>query len=196
MPDPVDRPQPVRILKSEYVWSQENQSGAAYLRWDSKNLYVALDLLDQVHHPSGDGESVIEGDSVVLAFDPTYRSREAANLSFAYYVSSQRPAGGSGSHTLWRPRQHAAGRPHGHLARDSSVHEIAVKADGSRCVYELKIPWSELGVSPAFGAKFGFSIQSNDNDGNGLAAQMTWGGGLAPSWRPGSFGAITLIESR
>ncbi len=139
---------------------------------------------------------MIEGDSVILAFDPTYRSREAANLSFAYYVSSQKPAGGSGSHTLWRPRQHAGGRPPGHLARDSSVLEIAVKAEGPRCVYELKIPWTEVGISPFFGAKFGFSIQSTDNDGEGPAAQMSWGGGLAPNWRPANFGAITLIEPR
>jgi hypothetical protein len=73
-------------------------------------------------------------------------------------------------------------------------YEIAVKAEGPRCVYELRIPWSELGISPFFGGKLGFSIQSNDNDGDGLAAQMSWGGGLAPTWRPNNFGVVTLIE--
>jgi hypothetical protein len=32
------------------------------------------------------------------------------------------------------------------------------------------------------------------SDGRGPAAQMNWGGGLAPAWRPASFGVITLIE--
>ncbi len=184
----------LRVLNKDYVWTPQNLSGVAYLRWDSRNLYVAVEVLDDVHHPAGDGETVIEGDSLILAFDPTNRSPDAARQSLAYYVSSQKPAGGSGMHTLWRPRQHSAGRPEGHLARDSSVYEIAVKADRGRCVYALRIPWSELGISPAFGGKFGFAIQLNDNDGRGPAAQMNWGGGLSPAWRPASFGIITLVE--
>ena len=42
--------------------------------------------------------------------------------------------------------------------------------------------------------KIGFAIQLNDNDGHGPAAQMNWGGGLSPAWRPESFGVVTLIE--
>ncbi len=32
---------------------------------------------------------------------------------------------------------------------------MIVKPGRGRCVYELRIPWSELGMSPALGAKFG-----------------------------------------
>jgi hypothetical protein len=166
----------------------------AYLRWDESNLYVAVDVFDDVHFAAGDGDTVIDGDSLILAFDPTHRSPEAASRSTAYYVSSQKPAGGSGAHTLWRPGKHSGGRPAGHLARDSSLYEIAVKPAHGRCVYELRIPWSELGFSPAFGAKFGFAIQLNDNDGQGPAARMNWGGGISPAWHPASFGVITLVE--
>jgi hypothetical protein len=80
------------------------------------------------------------------------------------------------------------------LARDSSVYEITVKPDHGRCVYELRLPWSELGIWPAAGAKFGFSVQLNDNDGGGPAARMNWGGGLSPAWHPSGFGIITLAE--
>ncbi|MFI5456025.1 MAG: sugar-binding protein [Isosphaerales bacterium] len=80
------------------------------------------------------------------------------------------------------------------MARDSSLYEIAVKAQGGRCVYELRIPWSELAISPAFGGKFGFAVQLNDNDGHGPAAQMNWGGGLSPAWSPAGFGVVTLTE--
>ena len=170
----------LRTLQKDYAWTPQNLSGVAYLRWDAKNLYVAVNVLDDVHHPAGDGESVIDGDSVILAFDPTNLWPDAASKSVAYYVSSQQPAGGSGRHTLSRSTHHNGGRPAGHLARDSSVYELAVKPSAGRCVYELRIPWSELGITPAFGAKFGFSIQVNDNDGHGLAGQMNWGGGLSP----------------
>ena len=143
----------LHVIGKDYKWTPQNLSGVAYLRWDERNLYVAVDVLDDVHFAAGDGDTVIDGDSVILAFDPTSGSPDAASRSSAYYVSSQKPAGGSGTHTLWRPAKHSAGRPAGHLARDSSVYEIAVKPERGRCVYELRIPWSELGFSPAFGGK-------------------------------------------
>ncbi len=180
------------VVDKNYAWTPQNLSGVAYLNWDSQNLYVAVEVLDDVHHPAGDGETVITGDSVILAFDPTNRSPDAAAKSCAYYVSSQKPAGGSGAHTLYRPSAHSGGRAPGQLARDSSVYEIVVKTNPKGCVYTLRIPWSELGTTPAFGGKFGFAIQLNDNDGAGLAAHMNWGGGLAPTWRPADFGVITL----
>jgi hypothetical protein len=182
-----------RQRSNDYRWTPVNLSGVAYLAWQADSLYVAVEVLDQVDHPSGDDETVIDGDSVILAFDPTNRSSSAAAQSSAYYASARKP-GGSGAHTLWRSSQHTGGRPAGHLARDSSVHEIAVAAAGGRCVYELRIPWSELSISPAFGGKFGFAVQLNDNDGNGPAAQMNWGGGLSPAWSPTGFGIITLVE--
>jgi len=184
----------LRVIDKDYAWTPQNLSGVAYLGWDSRNLYVAVEVLDNIHHPAGDGETVITGDSVILAFDPTNRSPDAAAKSCAYYVSSRKPAGGSGTHTLYRPSSQSGGRPSGHLARDSSVHEIAVKTNPNGCVYELRIPWSELGVAPVFGGKFGFAIQLNDNDGQGLAAHLNWGGELSPTWRPANFGVITLVE--
>ena len=119
----------LRVIDKNYAWTPQNLSGVAYLDWDSRNLYVAVEVLDNIHHPAGDGETVITGDSVILAFDPTNRSPDAAARSCAYYVSSQKPAGGSGTHTLYRPSSHSGGRPSGHLARDSSVHEIVVKTN-------------------------------------------------------------------
>lgn len=178
----------------EYAWGPKNLSGVVYLRWDAGNLYVAIEVSDDVHHPAGDGDTVVTGDSVILAFDPTGRSPEASSRSSEFYLSAQKPAGGSGMHTLWRPHAKSAGRPAGHLVRDSSAYEFAVKAEAGQCVYELRIPWSELGFAPAFGGKLGFATQLNENDGRGLAAQMNWGGGLAPVWRPAGFGVVTLVE--
>jgi hypothetical protein len=166
----------------------------AATRWDAGSLYVALEASDNVHYPAGDGESVVTGDSVILAFDPSGRSPDPSSRSSALYLSAQKPAGGSGTHTLWRPRLHSAERPEGHLARDSSVYELAIKVEAGICVYEMRIPWNELGVNGILGAKLGFGVQSNDNDGQELAAQMNWGGGLAPSWRPAAFGIVTLVE--
>ena len=61
-------------------------------------------------------------------------------------------------------------------------------------MYQLRIPLAELGIQGAPGTRIGLSLQLNDSDGKGLAAQMNWGGGLAPSWNPLDFGVVTLVE--
>jgi len=185
------------VLDENYDWKPANLNAVAYLRWDDANLYVAAQVLDDIHHSAGSGEGVIEGDSLILAFDPTNRSIDAAKKAFAYYVSSMKPAGGSGIHSLVRPEEFSAGLRSGHLARDSSVgYEIAIKHDDGACTYELCVPFSELGgIEPGFGGKFAFSMQLNDNDGKGRAGHMNWGGGLSPAWRPANFGVITFVDN-
>ncbi|MFC1715519.1 sugar-binding protein [Candidatus Poribacteria bacterium] len=185
------------VLDKSYQWNPKNLNAVAYLKCDNANLYVAVQVMDDVHHPTGSGESVIEGDSVILAFDPTNRSIDGANKAFAYYVSSMKPAGGSGVHSLVRPEKLSSGLRSGHLTRDSSVgYEIAIKQDEGACTYEICLPFTELGsMEPLFGGKFAFSIQLNDNDGSGLVSHMNWGGGLSPVWKPANSGVVTFIIS-
>ncbi len=185
----------LQAVDAGYDWTPQNLSGVAYLGWDPENLYLVVEVLDDVHCPTGDGETVIEGDSLILAFDPTAGGPDGPRQASALYLSSRQPAGGSGTFTLYRPRQHNGGRPPGHLARDSSVYDVAVKAGDGSCIYELRIPLSELGgLQGAFAGKLGLAIQLNDNDGTGPAAHMNWGGGLSPAWSPSLFGRVTLVE--
>ena len=184
------------VVDKSYDWNPKNLNAVAYLRWDDTNLYVAVQVLDDVHHADGRDEGVIEGDSVLLAFEPTNRSPEAAKKAFAYYVSSMKPGGGSGAFSLVRPRALSAGLRSGHLARDSSVgYEIAIKHGDGTCTYELCLPFTGLGgIQPGFGSKFAFSIQLNDNDGRGRASHLSWGGGLSPVWQPASSGVVTFLD--
>lgn len=185
----------LQVLDPGFQWTPSKLNGVAYLNWDDKNLYVAVDVLDDAPHPAGEGETVTQGDSVTLAFDPTAGSPDGARRGFALYASSQKPAGGSGTVTLWRSRQHSGGLPAGHMARDSSVCEIAIRPEPGRCRYEMRLPFSVLGgVTPGFGGKLGFSMQLTGGGAAGPAARMTWGGGLSPSWSPGDFGRVTFVE--
>jgi hypothetical protein len=164
--------------------------------WDADNIYVAVEVLDDRHNASTTGERTTDGDSLVLAFDPTNRGPDAASKAFAYYISSASPGGGSGRHTVYRPSARSGGLSAGQLAKDSSVYGIAIREEGGRCTYEIRMPMSELGgVSGAVGSKFAFSVQINDNDGGGeAAAHMNWGGGLSPTWDPAQFGVVTLVK--
>ncbi|MBN2181911.1 MAG: hypothetical protein JW715_08340 [Sedimentisphaerales bacterium] len=180
-----------------YTWSPDNLSAVGYLMWDTENLYVALKVRDNVHCTKGTGQSAdefIKGDSLILGIDPTHRGTDTETKSFAYYISAEPPGGGSGTHTIIRPDQYSGSHRPGHLFKDSSIYDMAIQKEPGICIYELKIPLTELGVTGNIGTKIGLSIQLNDNDGHGPQAQMNWGDGLFPKWSPGNFGVVTFIE--
>jgi hypothetical protein len=197
-PIPLIGPNQLASKADGYAWTPANLSAVGYLMWDDANLYVAFEVRDDVHHATGSGQQTAEaflaGDSLLLGLDPTRRSPDAAKQAFAYCLASTAPGGGSGKHTLLRPQEHNGGRPAGHLFRDSSVYDMAVTEGEGTCTYELRIPLSETGLTGALGTKLGFSVQLDDNDGAGRAAQMTWGGGLLPRWDPYEFGIVTFVE--
>ena len=188
----------VSTQSDAYTWTPENLNAVGYVMWDEANLYVAFKVRDDVHHATGTGSQIgqafLEGDSLVLGVDPTRGSGQATRAAFAYYMSSSVPGGGSGAHTLFRPPEHCGGRTSGHLSRDSSIYDLAVAQGEGACVYELRIPLTELGTSGGLGAKIGFSVQLNDNDGKGPVARINWGEGLRPQWQPSQFGMVTLVE--
>jgi hypothetical protein len=179
---------------ASYAWSAENLSAVAWLQWDAKNLYLAVSVRDDRHF-AATGEKTARGDSVTLAIHPAGRAAGEDARAFEYHISSAAPDGGSGKHTLYRPKARSAGLASGQLARDSSVYALAVKRTAGRTAYEVRLPMAELGgLRPVFGGKFGLSLQLNDNDGGGRAAFMNWGEGLHPVWRPGNFGVVTFVE--
>jgi hypothetical protein len=155
---------------------------------------VTVKVRDDVHSATTTGDAAIQGDSLVLGFDPTNRAPDAATKAFAYYISSASPGGGSGKYTIYRPKERSGGLQAGQLFKDSSVYDMAITQGEGTCTYALRIPWSELGMRPSVGVRFAFSLQVNDNDGKGLGAHMNWGGGLAPNWKPTDFGVVTIVE--
>lgn len=188
----------VTSKSDDYAWTPDNLSAVGYLMWDDANLYVAFNVRDDVHYATGTGSQIgkafLDGDSLMIGVDPIRGDVQAASKAFAYYLSSAAPGGGSGAHTLFRPPEHSGGHIAGHLFRDSSIYEMAIAQGDGGCVYELRIPLSELGTSGGMGAKIGLSVQLNDNDGQGAVARMNWGEGLQPQWQPSRFGMVTLVE--
>ena len=187
-------------FQKDYAWTSRNLSGVAYLQWDDKALYVAVQVRDDHAVATTTGEETPEGDSVILAIDPVRRAGDKAekgdkgDKAFEYYLSAADPGRGSGHSTLYRPPAHAGGLPSGQLAVDSSVYDISISRKDDVTTYLLRIPWEELGgIAPLAGSKFGLSLQLNDNDGQGRAAAITWGNGLLPAWNPSQFGVCTLV---
>jgi hypothetical protein len=177
-----------------YAWTPLKLSGVAYLEWDTDALYFAAEVIDADNNTPFTDDRTPESDSIVLAIDPSNRTVGRENEAYAYHISGASPGGGSGKFTLYRPPAHSGGLPSGQLARDSSVYDMIVKRDGDKTIYQVRLPWSQLGaVAPVAGTQFGLSLQLNDNDGQSRAACMTWGDGLQPTWNPTQFGVTTLV---
>jgi hypothetical protein len=193
-PIPLLGPNQLTRFDPGYRPAAANLSGVAWLRWDPDNLYLAARLRDDRHVAATSGEDTLKGDSLQLALDPSGRGPDAAQRGFCYLLSSSAAGGGSGRHTLYRPPAHAGGLSSGQLARDSSVYELAIVSGDGVTIYELRMPWQELGVSaPDAGTRLGLSLAACDNDGTGPAAAMTWGEGLLPAWAPHRFGVLCLM---
>ncbi len=182
-------------LTGGYDWSPDNLAGIARFRWDDQALYMAVEVIDDQHviPPAGSGEKASEGDSITLAIQPSILEAESSEKAFAYIISAASPGGGSGHHTLYRPASRAGGLSSGELAKDSSNYDLAIRRDGRFTRYEVRLPWSELGVTqPRPGSQIGLSLQLHDRDEADRSASMLWGEGLSPTWQPKMFGVLTL----
>ena len=185
----------LRAEDKGYQWTPRNLSAVAWFNWDAVNLYVGVEVIDDAHCAAATGDACVQGDSLEIAFHPLNRQPGEDGRAFVYYLSSANPGGGSGKHTVFRPAERCGGLRAGQLAKDSSQYEIAVRRDGNRTVYEIAMPFSELGgIVNALGTKFGLSLALNDNDGGGRAASMLWGEGLRPAWSPENFGMMVLVD--
>ncbi|MGN1274886.1 MAG: hypothetical protein ACI4UF_09860, partial [Thermoguttaceae bacterium] len=184
----------VKALDPAYVWSPKNASAAAYFNYDENFLYLGVEVLDDRHIAEKTEAECANYDSVRVAIHPMNRLPGEESRAFCFDLSSAAP-GGSGKHTLYRPAEYSGGLKSGSLAKDSSVYDFVVKRDGNRTVYELAMPWSDLG-GPAgiIGTKIGVSLRLTDCDGRKPEAYILWGEGLYPAWSPASFGVLTLTK--
>ena len=181
-----------------YAWKPASLAGVGRFSWDTEALRLRVEVQDDAANalscPDGsNGEAVLRGDALALCIFPKMGLEGPEDDQLRWYISAASPGGGSGANTLYRPAAFSCGLKSGQLARDSSTYVLSVSREGTKTVYDLRIPWGELpGFTPSVGATFGCNLVLFDSDGQGKGlGRMTWGGGLRTT--AGDCGLVTLL---
>jgi hypothetical protein len=173
------------------LWRGPNDLAATlYLGWDKKRLYMAVDVRDDVQTTHDFDAEEWKGDCLVVAIDPEgdggNRMQGMDTVFWLALAAKQR-----------RPKEDEGEKLGGE-------HSIKIKEDESGTVYELALPWEELGAfGIAPGSRIGLNILLIDDDGGPIRKSLSWTPGLTQNRTrfgmsrqlvPGLFGQVLLTE--
>ncbi|WP_239617140.1 alpha/beta hydrolase fold domain-containing protein [Cohnella mopanensis] len=164
----------------------EDLGGKGYVSWDDLNVYIGLDVTDDIHSQESSGGDIYQGDSLQFALNVTDSvGKELGTHEFGVALLKD----GTVSNWRW-------------ISPDSSepgkieALKAAVSRKGNHTTYEIALPWSELGLSsPSIGTVAKFSLMLNDNDGEGRRGWIEYNGGIGYKDEE-AFGTLILTGSR
>ena len=146
-----------------------DQSGRFNVMWDAAGLYFYVVITDDAHVQADTGQTLYRGDSLELQFDADLAGDFGeASLNGDDYQIGFSPGASreSPEHYFWNPIARR-GEPTG--------ISIATRPEGGAGGYiaEISIPWALFGVTPTAGSRFGFALNSSDNDSPGTTEQQS-----------------------
>jgi hypothetical protein len=142
--------------------------GSLYVGWDVDNLYLGVEVTDDVHVQLRSGERLYEGDDVEIQIDADLLGDfNASSLSSddgqvglsAGDFASQGPEA-----CIWRPASRE---------QPGTMITLAAQQTGSGYVLEAAVPWWTLGGRLPVETPVGFCLNLSDNDAPGTAQQQT-----------------------
>ena len=151
--------------------------------WDSDDLFLAVEVTDNVHDNTNAADTLWAGDSIQAAFDI------GLNGGMGYDGTDDFELG-------WAeiPSGDAAYRWEAPGSAPAEGSEVAVAVSGGNAVYEIRIPSSNLNVASfSLDQEIGFTMLVNDADGAGRTGWIEWTPGIGSFKDPGSFGRIRMV---
>ncbi|MEK3914271.1 family 16 glycoside hydrolase [Paenibacillus sp. FSL H7-0331] len=174
------------------VYNPTNLDAVAYTLWDEHNLFMAVEVTDDIHKASENPPNMWKNDSVQFGIDPLKDSSASYNqddmewgfalhndgthLSNIYY---SRPPNLNGNVSSQLPYS---------ISRDEALHKT---------YYEIQIPKTMIHhLTLGEGETFRFNVAVNDADMQaGRDNFIQWTRGVADSKNPGIFNEFKLIKS-
>jgi len=160
-----------RHFRKTSNWSgPEDLSAKMRFLWDAENLYMAVEVTDDVFRNPSTAGQIWRGDSIQFLVDPKRGQKEKpGKYDYAFGVGKDGPAASA--------YLSADGR-----APTGPAPEIkfaTTKGEKGNMVYEAAIPWSRLvPFEPGVGANLGMAVILNEDDEPTRDAVMAWFGDL------------------
>jgi hypothetical protein len=162
-------------------------------------LHLKISVDDAVHSQDNAIDSLWRGDSLQIAFDtaPGYAYEyDEAIMQTRKKVSDIVVALGADGPEYYRNRTYSERfLPLGRIDGGKFAGSTIVRSNG-RTVYDLSIPWKEMGLSASEiepGMRLGFSLLVNDHDAKGTQrAYYSLFGGIADESGHNSYGYFNL----
>jgi hypothetical protein len=189
-----DRPDQVRkdnLAPNVTYQGTSDIHGKLRMLWDERYLYLGIEAVDDVHvsQPKR-GTSGFMGDSIELGVQPdNIRAANAPYWEYELYL----PSDGQG--------HYAASRRFplpGQMMQNWNAKIVPTDNRGD-CVYQVAIPWEDLGVrDPHSGKTFSMALVLNDCDHidqlSGKRKRVYWFRGVDGAKEPSAFGDVTLVK--
>lgn len=171
---------------------KDDLSLTSNVKWDDKNLYVTVNVKDNIQYNTFSNGDIWQGDSIQLGIDLSRQSgassKNVSELGFAL--------NNDGTVIKWRWAA-PAGLSTGALTKAQAA---IIRDEGKKeTVYNITIPFSELhGADTAFnpGNPIGFSLLVNENDGAGRSGFMEFNQGIGNSKDFTQYGDLYLLDGQ
>lgn len=162
-----------QFKNNEDPWKGADDLSAKWrAAWDDKNLYLAVEVKDDIHKVQFADGGIWNQDGLQFLFDPTRIMSEKAG-KYDYSVGK----GTKGEQAWCHLSAHNSANTGEAKEFKIAVKDLPGSAGGK--IYEIAIPWTRLApFKPASGENLGMSMILNEDDGPGREGFMGWFSGV------------------
>ena len=167
----------------------QNLSVKSALTYDKNNLYLAIDVKDDIQFQNRTPGDLWREDAIQLAIDTKADARpgvfnyDANDFEFGFGILNGKPVI-EGTHIYYLGRK---------TALLNSVKHKAWRM-GDTTHYRIAIPWKTLEIKPIKGTVFALNFTANDNDGGGARFYMGLTPGIVEGKNPYAFRKFILTD--
>jgi len=158
----------LKKIETEMWKGVEDLSGKIKFLWDEKNLYIGVEVIDDVHSTPYSDNLLWNQDGLQFLFDPKRGEKEKKG-KYDISIASGQKGPQSWAHLTADPAKSPSG--------EMKDVKVGFKRINNKTIYEVAIPWDKLSPFIPFPkADLGVAMIINEDDGKGRVSFMGWFG--------------------
>ena len=171
-----------RTVSGQLRNGKNDLSAKFQIQWDENNIYIIVNVEDDIFCQKYQGDKTWQGDGLQIAFQEVSRQNGIDPEKYAEFdiaLTAQGPK---------------VFREYPNPALETAI-DCKISSCGNMTVYELKIPAERAGLPKlSAGSIIAFSLLINDNDGNERKGYLHWGDGIGQEKNPALYNWIKLED--